>query len=150
MYQGGSTTIHKRGRSQPQSHLKAIFQDARMVRLFRAGHVRHACHCPGWALDGARDLRRRSTHNPQRARPRKANWLERDPKGVSLMTMHKSKGKEFDGVVMVESIHSSHFLLGHEAPGFAPSRRLLRVGITRARSFVLLVRPRKEKPLVEG
>jgi DNA helicase-2/ATP-dependent DNA helicase PcrA len=28
--------------------------------------------------------------------------LERDPKGVSLMTIHKSKGKEFDGVVMVE------------------------------------------------
>lgn len=68
----------------------------------------------------------------------------------SLMTMHKSKGREFDGVVMVESIPSNHFLLGHEAPGVAPSRRLLRFGITRARSFVLLVRPSKAKPLVEG
>lgn len=27
---------------------------------------------------------------------------EREPSGVLLMTMHKSKGKEFDGVVLVE------------------------------------------------
>ncbi len=79
----------------------------------------------------------------------KMGGLERDPKGVSIMTMHKSKGKEFDGVVIVEGIYSSPFLLGHEAPDFAPSRRLLRVGITRARSFVLLMRPRKSLPLVK-
>ena len=75
--------------------------------------------------------------------------LESDPKGVSLMTMHKSKGKEFDGVVMIEGMYSSPFLLKREAPHFAPSRRLLRVGITRARSFVLLVRPKAASPLIE-
>jgi len=75
--------------------------------------------------------------------------LERDPKGVSLMTLHKSKGKEFDGVVMIEGMYSSPFLLKREAPDFAPSRRLLRVGITRARSFVLLVRPRTARPLID-
>lgn len=75
--------------------------------------------------------------------------LESDPKGVSLMTMHKSKGKEFDGVVIVEGMYSSPFLLEHESPDFAPSRRLLRVGITRARSFVQLVRPRTASPLID-
>jgi len=127
--------------------LKAIFQDARMVRLFRASDTLATALAGRWmeraSYEGAARMIRSVLDQE------KLIGLERDPKGVSVMTIHKSKGKEFDGVVMVEGIHSSHFFLGHEAPDFAPSRRLLRVGITRARSFVLLVRPRTGRPLVD-
>jgi len=137
-------------RSAFQAHddLKAIFQDARMVRLFRASDALATALAGRWmeraTYEGAARMIR-SVLDQERL-----IGFERDPKGVSLMTMHKSKGKEFDGVVLAEGVYSSPFFLGHEAPGFAPSRRLLRVGITRARSFVLLVRPRKAQPLVEG
>ncbi|MBP0483894.1 ATP-dependent helicase [Sagittula salina] len=133
---------------QAHDDLKAIFQDARMVRLFLASVTLATALSGRWidraTYEGAARMIRSVLDQE------KLIGLESDPKGVSLMTMHKSKVKEFDGVVMVEGVYSSPFFLGHEAPDVAPSRRLLRVGITRARNFVLLVRPRNAKPLVEG
>ena len=130
---------------QAHDDLKAIFQDARMVRLFRASDTLATALAGRWmeraTYEGAARMIRSVLDQE------KLIGLERDPKGVSLMTIHKSKGKEFDGVVMVEGLYSSPFFLDHEAPDFAPSRRLLRVGITRARSLVVLVRPRKANPL---
>lgn len=131
---------------QAHDDLKAIYQDARMVRLFRASDTLATALAGRWMDRGTYEGAARMFRSV--LDQEKLMGLEHDPKGVSLMTMHKSKGKEFDGVVLVEGIHSSHFLLGHEAPDFAPSRRLLRVGMTRARKFVLLVRPRSGKPLV--
>jgi DNA helicase-2/ATP-dependent DNA helicase PcrA len=134
-------------RSAFEAHtdLKAIFQDVRMVRLFRASDALATALATRWmdraTYEGAARIIRKVLEQE------KLGGLERDPKGVSIMTMHKSKGKEFDGVVLVEGIYSSPFLLGHEAPDFAPSRRLLRVGITRARSFAILIRPLKAMPL---
>lgn len=132
---------------QAHDDLKAIFQDARMVRLFRASDMLATALAERWmersTYEGAARMIRSVLDQE------KLIGLELDPKGVSLMTLHKSKGKEFDGVVICEGIHSSPFLLKREAPDFAPSRRLLRVGITRARNFVLLVRPRKVSPLID-
>jgi len=137
-------------RSAFQAHddLKAVFQDARMVRLFRASDTLATALAGRWmeraTYEGAARMIRSVLDQE------KLIGLERDPKGVSLMTMHKSKGKEFDGVVLVEGLYSSPFFHGHEAPHFAPSRRLLRVAITRARSIVTLVRPRNAKALVDA
>ena len=132
---------------QAHDDLKAIFQDARMVRLFRASDTLATALAGRWieraTYEGAARMIRSVLDQE------KLIGSERDPNGVSLMTMHKSKGKEFDGVVMVEGMYASPFLLGHEAPDFAPSRRLVRVGITRARSLVLLVRPSRASPLIE-
>ena len=75
---------------------------------------------------------------------------ERKAKGCLLMNFHKSKGKEFDGVVMVEGSHrSSFFNETYEEEPFEPSRRILRVAMTRARRLVTLVRPRGARPLVD-
>lgn len=67
---------------------------------------------------------------------------------VHLMTMHKSKGKEFDAVVIVEGRHDMPLL--ESDPGSKrqeADRRLLRVAITRARHLVVLVRPVGALPL---
>lgn len=133
---------------QAHNDLKAIFQDARMVRLFRASDTLATALAGRWMERGTYEGASRMIRSV--LDQERLIGLERDPRGVSVMTMHKSKGKEFDGVVIVEGVYSSPFFLEHEAPDYAPSRRLLRVGITRARSFVLLVRPRKSKPLVES
>ncbi|MEV7925455.1 ATP-dependent helicase [Kitasatospora sp. NPDC088779] len=61
---------------------------------------------------------------------------------VSLMSMHRSKGKEFDGVVIYEGPYAGRLLdPDWEAERVLAQRRLLRVAITRARSVVLFVRP---------
>ncbi|RCK18828.1 hypothetical protein TH8_21450 [Thalassospira profundimaris] len=126
--------------------LKAIFQDARMVRLFRASDTLATALAARWIDRGNYAGAARMIRNV--LEQEKLIGLEQDPKGVSLMTIHKSKGKEFDGVVLVEGLYSSPFFLEREAPDFSPSRRLLRVGITRARKFVVLVRPHQAPSLV--
>jgi len=70
-----------------------------------------------------------------------------DPPGVQVMTIHKSKGKQFDGVIVVrEGRHdgtqmvSSFVWWGDEAP-FHRSRKILRVAITRAKSHTLMLGP---------
>ncbi|WP_417814423.1 UvrD-helicase domain-containing protein [Thalassospira alkalitolerans] len=126
--------------------LKAIFQDARMVRLFRASDTLATELAARWIDRGNYAGASRMIRNV--LDQEKLIGLEQDPKGVSLMTIHKSKGKEFDSVVLVEGLYSSPFFLQREAPDFSPSRRLLRVGITRARKFVVLVRPDQAPSLV--
>ncbi len=64
-----------------------------------------------------------------------------------LMTMHKSKGKEFDGVVLIEGTGKTEGFFFGASPTMA-DRRLLFVGITRARHFVTIIRPREAYPLV--
>lgn len=71
-----------------------------------------------------------------------------DTQGIHVMTIHKSKGKQFDAVILVrESIRqgarefrSSLVWRGDDAP-YDRSRKILRVGITRARRYVLMLEP---------
>ena len=70
-----------------------------------------------------------------------------DPPGVQVMTVHKSKGKQFDGVIVVrEGRHdgkqmvSSLVWWGDHAP-YQRSRKILRVAITRAKAHTLMLDP---------
>jgi DNA helicase II / ATP-dependent DNA helicase PcrA len=58
------------------------------------------------------------------------------------MNMHKSKGKEFDAVIIVEGQYRDRLLDREWEPRrITRQRRLLRVAITRARHVVVLIRP---------
>ena len=58
------------------------------------------------------------------------------------MSIHKAKGKEFDGVLLVEGQYQGTFFYDTDTETQrAASRRLLRAGITRARRQVVIVRP---------
>ena len=71
---------------------------------------------------------------------------QRSPRGCVLMTMHKAKGKEFDGVLLVEGEYQGRFYdPSREDAPFMSARLLLRVGITRARHRVVILRPERRR-----
>lgn len=77
---------------------------------------------------------------------------EGDLIGINVMTMHKSKGKEFDGVIILHlGKNISPLSPENEPEPHVKSRRLLRVGITRARQHVLMLTDAYwPSPLLEG
>lgn len=70
-----------------------------------------------------------------------------DPPGVQVMTVHKSKGKQFDGVIVVRESrhdgqqHISSFVWWGDEPPYHRSRKILRVAITRAKAHTLVLSP---------
>lgn len=128
--------------------LNELFREARLVRLFRATDALASGLGERWlalsSYAGASELVKRILEQERLVA------AERDPQGCILMNMHKAKRKEFDGVVLVEgAFKSSFFDERNEQPPFERSRRLLRVGLTRARTLVTIVRPQNARPLVD-
>jgi DNA helicase-2/ATP-dependent DNA helicase PcrA len=128
--------------------LDEIYREAKLIRLFRSGNKISSGLSELWLNQGnyfgaTKLIVRTFEHDRLVA-------ADIEPKGCSLMTIHKSKGKEFDGVVLVEPNHGSSFIdVDRENPPYLKSRRLLRVGITRARFKVVILRSCFKKfPLV--
>jgi len=62
-----------------------------------------------------------------------------DLSGIHVMTAHKSKGKEFDAVVIFDDPNGCPLIYCNEAAPYRRSRKLARVAITRARHHVLML-----------
>lgn len=128
--------------------LNELFREVRFVRLFRATDALASGFAERWlasaSYTGASDQVRRILEQERLIA------AERDLQGCILMNIHKAKGKEFDGVVLVEGAFKSGFFddRTEQAP-FERSRRLLRVGLTRARTLVTIVRPQGARALVQ-
>lgn len=127
--------------------LSDLLANAKFVRLFRATDEIGNRLVSSWDLRGtygrATDLVRRALNVV------KLQSDQRDPRGCVLMTIHKAKGKEFDGVLLVDRQYQGAFFRDTDTEAQrAAARRLLRVGITRARHQVVIVRPHGVPPLV--
>ena len=128
--------------------LSELFREVRLVRLLNATDALSSGLAERWLVSGsyagASDLVKRILEQERLIS------AERDPQGCILMNIHKAKGKEFDGVVLVEGAFKSGFFdeRTEQAP-YERSRRLLRVGLTRARTLVTIVRPKGARPLVD-
>ena len=65
--------------------------------------------------------------------------------GVQLMTIHKSKGKEFDEVILYEDAFSGKFIRNENDPKVVKkSLYMLRVGVTRAMKNTTILIPQKD------
>ena len=128
------------------SALDEIHRQVRLVRLFRATDALGQGLADTWIANGAyagATILVKKILDQERLIS-----SEQDPKGVLVMNIHKSKGKEFDGVILVEGAFKSFFFDEREQAPFPQSRKLLRVAITRARARVAIVRPSKCTSLV--
>lgn len=120
--------------------LEEVVADASLVRQFRATDETGSALGKVWLDSGnygrAVEIVRRTLEAQQ------LTSANSEPAGIVLMTMHKAKGKEYDGVVMVEGPFDARFLGDRREPEpYLATRRLLRVAITRARHKVCIVRP---------
>jgi DNA helicase-2/ATP-dependent DNA helicase PcrA len=71
--------------------------------------------------------------------------------GINVMTIHKSKGKEFDAVIVMHLGNLSPLSSSSEPFPHPKARRLLRVAVTRARRHALLLTDRFDpSPLLAG
>jgi DNA helicase-2/ATP-dependent DNA helicase PcrA len=69
----------------------------------------------------------------------------REPRGVQVMTIHKSKGKEFDEVFAFEGYKSGKFIrVGATPSELAQARLALRVAVTRAKRRATILFPKSE------
>lgn len=123
-----------------------IGREVKLVRLFRATDLLGRGLAELWLQSG--NYRTASVLVKRVLDQERLISFEQDPAGCLLMNIHKSKGKEFDGVVLVEGEYSSQFFDDkREKAPFPEARRLLRVAITRAKSRVLIVRAQQCKRL---
>lgn len=125
------------------SGLDEIAKTSRMLRLFRATDLLASGLQDIWVRRGdylgATEWLRRTLEQQRLLE------AERPVRGAMLMNMHKSKGKEFDGVILIEA-YRRPLMLNRTAE----ERRLLRVAITRARHRVVLLRATGAAPLTDG
>lgn len=74
------------------------------------------------------------------------NASTREWKGIQVMTMHKSKGKEFDYVLIYEGAYSNRYVWsGATTTDFAQSTLAMRVAVTRGMKNVVILTPKNDK-----
>jgi len=126
--------------------LVEIRRQVRLVRLFRATDALGQGLADSWVASGGytgTTVLVKKVLDQERLIS-----SEQDPQGVLVMNIHKSKGKEFDGAILVEGAFKSSFFDSRtEKDPYPQSRRLLRVAITRARQRVAIIRPANSSPL---
>lgn len=127
--------------------LAEIYRQVRLVRLFRATDALGQGLAGSWVATGGyvgATVLVKKVLDQERLIS-----AELEPQGLLVMNIHKSKGKEFDGVILVEGAFKSFFFDRNEEAPFTQSRKLLRVAISRARTRVAIVRPMNSAPLCE-
>jgi DNA helicase II / ATP-dependent DNA helicase PcrA len=128
-----------------KSLVRAALQLDYMV-AFQRGHRISAGLSEEWLRDGAY-TRARAALDVALAQEQILDGSE-PPLGIHVMNVHKSKGKQFDAVVLVRQARAtgkgdwaSTFVWRGDSEPYAKSRRILRVGASRAREHLVILDP---------
>lgn len=132
-------------RAANQDELARVADQLDFLVAFRRGHRISAVLSTEWLRDGAY-THARAALDQALAQEQILDGVE-PPTGLQVMNFHKAKGKQFDGVIIVRearrtgaAVESSFVWRGDAAP-YPKSRRVLRVGITRAKIHTLILDP---------
>jgi len=132
-------------RASGQEELARVANQLDFLVAFQRGHRISAGLAAEWLRDGAY-TRARAALDQALAQEQILDGVNHEDR-IQVMNFHKAKGKQFDGVMIVREarrtaagVDSSFVWRGDEAP-YPKSRRVLRVGITRARAHVLILNP---------
>jgi DNA helicase II / ATP-dependent DNA helicase PcrA len=142
-------------RAANQDELTRVASQLDFLVAFRRGHRISAALSTEWLRDGAY-THARAALDQALAQEQILDGVEA-PTGLQVMTFHKAKGKQFEGVIIVrearrtgQAVESSFVWRGDAAP-YPKSRRVLRVGITRAKIHTLILDPQwPQCPLLKG
>jgi len=122
----------------PRAEINAVGKEARHMRLLRRGAQIEGRLSEAWRSQGcyrdARALLGAAVVEDQFAATTRPHL------GVTVMTIHKSKGKEFDEVIVFETIYQ-RYLQRKDAEGYRAARFNLHVAATRARRAVNIMTP---------
>jgi DNA helicase II / ATP-dependent DNA helicase PcrA len=132
-------------RATGQAELLRVAAQLEFLVAFRRGHRISAGLSSEWLRDGAY-TRAREALDQALAQEQILDGAE-PPIGLQVMNFHKAKGKQFDGVVIVREARrtadkvESSFVWRDDVAPYPKSRKVLRVGITRARVHTLVLDP---------
>lgn len=138
-------TVKNALRNSGQSELLSVAIQLDFLVAFQRGHRISSALAAEWLRDGAY-VHARVALDQALAQEQILDGVE-PPSGLQVMNFHKAKGKQFDGVIIVREARrttngvDSSFIWRGDAPPYPKSRRVLRVGITRARTHTLLLDP---------
>lgn len=121
-----------------RDEFKALAKEGRHMRLLRRGAQIESKLAEAWRTHGnynnARALLAAAVVEDQFAA------TTRPQQGVTVMTIHKAKGKEFDEVIVFEGLFS-RYVQRPGADGERSARFNLHVAATRARRAVTIMTP---------
>jgi len=124
-----------------RDELRALAKEARHMRLLRRGIQIESSLAEAWRTYGsynnARALLAAAAVEDQFAA------TTRPHQGVTVMTIHKAKGKEFDEVIVFESSFS-RYIQRRDSDSERSARFNLHVAATRARRAVTIMTPKTE------
>ncbi|WP_439670866.1 DNA 3'-5' helicase [Cupriavidus necator] len=127
--------------NSPRAELQSVAKEARHMRLLRRGAQIESRFAEAWRNHGAyrdaRSLLSAAVIEDQFAATTKPH------RGVTVMTIHKAKGKEFDEVIVFESAFQ-RYLQPRGADAERSARFNLHVAVTRARHAVTIMTPAQD------
>jgi DNA helicase-2/ATP-dependent DNA helicase PcrA len=120
-------------------HLRNIAYDAEFLRLLKKGSILQS---------GLSEIWRDSLNYQGAVRLVKNALLQEHfsstthmQRGVNVMTMHKSKGKEFSEVIIYEGLYNNRIVFGTSEKELSQAKLKLRVAVTRAMENVTIYTP---------
>lgn len=122
--------------------LKQVATDARYLRLLHRGSVLRTNLGALWRAQGGYQGAEEAVRNALMQEHFAA--AQKDWRGIHLMTIHKSKGKEFDEVIIYDGMFHRIARAPHDAKAYAQDLLALRVGVTRAIRRTSILTPKRD------
>ena len=122
----------------PRDELQHVAREARHLRLLQRGAQIEGRLAEAWRANGA--YREAREHLAAAVVEDQFAATTRPHRGVTVMTIHKSKGKEFDEVIVFEGLYQ-RYLSARGGDRERSARFNLHVAATRAKRSVVLMTP---------